>query len=195
MKIITAEFLKSAMTLQDCPRDIRPEIAFAGRSNAGKSTLLNVLLNRKGLAKTSKKPGKTQMLNYFDINAKYYFVDLPGYGYANVPLALKETWGRAITSYLGQRKTLKLVAHLMDIRHMPSDNDHELLDLLAEAEVPTLLVATKVDKVGAKQREEALAAIREKLGLDEEALIVPFSAITKEGLRDLWNIIDDCLRS
>ncbi len=195
MKIITAEFLKSAVTLKDCPRDNRPEIAFAGRSNTGKSTLLNVLLNRKGLAKTSKKPGKTQMLNYFDINAKYYFVDLPGYGYANVPLALKETWGRAITDYLGQRKTLKLVAHLMDIRHAPSDNDHELLDLLAETQVPTLLVATKVDKVGTKQREEALATIRDELGLDEEALIVPFSAITKEGLRDLWNIIDDCLRS
>ncbi|MBX7256379.1 MAG: ribosome biogenesis GTP-binding protein YihA/YsxC [Candidatus Hydrogenedentes bacterium] len=193
MRIKSADFLKSAILPDQFPRDGRPEIAFAGRSNAGKSTLLNVLLNKKNLAKTSKRPGKTQMINFFDVNGSVYFVDLPGYGFAKVSKALREEWGRAITDYLATRNTLRIVAHLIDVRHKPSHNDHELLDLLEEAKVPTVLVATKVDKVGAAERMRYLEAMAEELGIDEVDSIIPFSAVSKEGLRELWNTIDACI--
>ncbi|GMW03899.1 MAG: putative GTP-binding protein EngB [Candidatus Hydrogenedentota bacterium] len=195
MKIREAAFVKSALEPRDYPKPGWPEIAFAGRSNAGKSTLLNVLLNKKGLAKTSKEPGKTQTVNFFNVNDKVFFVDLPGYGYAKVSPALKETWGVAITQYLQQRQTLRLVCHLMDIRHRPTRNDFELLDLLAQCQRPTLIVATKSDKLGASAKREALDTLRKQLELDEDAVIVPFSALNKEGLRELWNVIDESLAS
>jgi len=190
MRIRTAEYVKSAILPEHFPRDGRPEIAFAGRSNVGKSTLLNVLLNKNNLAKTSKRPGKTQMINFFDVNGNIYFVDLPGYGFAKVSKALREEWGRAITDYLATRNTLRIVAHLIDIRHKPSQNDHELLDLLEEAKVPTVLVATKIDKLGAAERLRYLDALAEELDFDDDVPIIPFSAISKEGLRELWNTID-----
>lgn len=193
MKVTSATFVKSALEIKDCPRDRRPECAFAGRSNVGKSTLLNTLLNVRGLAKTSKTPGKTQTLNFFDVNRKYYFVDLPGYGYAKVPLPLQQSWGQAVTSYLSERDSLKLVVHLMDSRHVPTGQDEDLLELLEEAQVPTVLVATKVDKLTKTEREASLATMRKKLGLDEDALIIPFSSLTKEGLGPLWRVITDSL--
>lgn len=193
MKITSATFVKSALELKDCPRDRRPECAFAGRSNVGKSTLLNTLLKVRGLAKTSKTPGKTQTLNFFDVNRKYYFVDLPGYGFAKVPLTLQQAWGQAVTAYLSQRETLRLVVHLLDSRHVPTAQDEDLLELLEQAEVPTVLVATKVDKLSKSEREAALATIRKKLGLDDEALVIPFSSLTKEGLGPLWRIITESL--
>ncbi len=193
MKISSATFVKSALELKDCPRDRRPECAFAGRSNVGKSTLLNTLLNVRGLAKTSKTPGKTQTLNFFDVNRRYYFVDLPGYGYAKVPLSLQQTWGEAVTAYLSQRETLRLVVHLLDSRHAPTGQDEDLLNLLEEARVPTVLVATKVDKLSKSERDASLARIRGKLELDDDALILPFSSLTKEGLGPLWRIITESL--
>lgn len=195
MKVKSAAFVKSAMRPEDFPRDRRPECAFAGRSNVGKSTLLNTLLNIRGLAKVSKKPGKTQTINFFDVNGKVYFVDLPGYGFAKVPRSLQETWGEAITRYLQTREQLRLVVHLLDARHTPTGQDQDLLDLLDDARVPVLLVATKVDKVSKAEREEAFATIRHKLGLADDALIVPFSSITKEGLGPLWRVVDECLLS
>ncbi len=195
MRIERAEFVKSAMYPDQWPRDRRPEIAFAGRSNVGKSTLLNVLLNRKGLAKTSKKPGKTQAINYFDINGKYYFVDLPGFGYAKVPKALREEWGETITQYLLQRETLRVVVHLLDARHAPNENDRELRELLLSAQITCLYVATKVDKLRAAELEEAIAGIREGMGIHPDTPVIPFSSISKAGLRELWNILDGCLRA
>ena len=195
MRVKTATFLKSALDLNDCPRDRRPEIAFAGRSNVGKSTLLNTLLNMRGLAKVSKKPGKTQTLNFFDVNKRVYFVDLPGYGFAQVPRSLQETWGTAVTRYLELREELRLVVHLLDSRHTPTGQDHDLLDLLDQAQVPVLLIATKVDKLGKKELEDSLANIREKLGLVEDALIIPFSSVSKEGIGPLWRVIDETLAS
>lgn len=195
MRVVTAEFVIGAVRPEQFPRDGRPEFAFAGRSNVGKSTLLNVLLNRRGLAKTSKKPGKTREINFFNINDKIYFVDLPGYGYARVPVGLKAEWGKTITDYLGGRKSLRLVLHLVDARHDPTTDDVELLDLLERAEVPALVVATKFDKLKASARGAALRRIRDGLHLDERALIVPFSSITKEGLRELWNVVDECFRA
>ena len=190
MRIKSAEFVKSAILPDQFPRDGRPEIAFAGRSNVGKSTLFNALLNKKNLAKTSKRPGKTQMINFFDVNGTVYFVDLPGYGFAKVSKDLREEWGRAITDYLATRNTLRIVAHLIDIRHKPSENDHELLNLLEEAKVPTVLVATKVDKLGATERRRYFEQLASELDFDEDVPIIPFSAISKEGLHELWNTID-----
>ncbi len=194
MKIVSASYVKSAMRPEHYPSDGRPEIAFVGRSNVGKSTMLNVLLNKKGLAKTSKTPGKTQTVNFFDVNGKYYFVDLPGYGYARVSKEMREQWATVMTSYLKAKRPLRLVIALMDSRHEPVDQDLDLLDLLEDAEVPSLIVATKADKLRVTEMEAASNTIRKALGLDEEAAIVPFSAQSKQGLRDVWNIIDATLK-
>jgi len=190
MKVISATYLKSAMRPDQFPRDRRPEVAFAGRSNVGKSSLLNKLLNRRGLAKTSGTPGKTQTINFFDVNSRLYFVDLPGYGYAKVPKALKAKWRRVMTNYLVRREPLRLVVHLLDVRHPPTDNDLDMLGLLEEAQKPTLIVATKLDKLKRGQRAPHLRQIRQALDLDEDALVVPFSAVTGEGVRPVWDVIE-----
>jgi GTP-binding protein len=173
------------------PSDRRPEVAFVGRSNVGKSTLLNTLLGKKGLAKTSGTPGKTQTVNFFDINGKLYFVDLPGYGYAKVPKAMKQRWNRVMYEYLEKRETLRLVAALVDARHVPSEKDLHMLSLLEEAQVPTLIVATKIDKLKASERKSHLDAIRRGLQLDHDALVLPFSGVSREGVKELWSIIDE----
>jgi len=191
MRVLTARFVKSALHPADFPADGRPEIVFAGRSNVGKSSLLNQLLGRKGLAKTSKTPGKTRTINYFAVNEKVYFVDLPGYGFAKVPKNLKETWGAMITSYLKGRPELRLAVHLIDARHPPTKNDHELLALLDEAETPTLLVATKFDKLKQSQRAPAINSIRRDLELDADALVLPISNVTGDGIKDLWAVLDE----
>lgn len=193
MKITHAAFLKSALRMEDCPKDGRPEVAFCGRSNVGKSSLLNILLGRKGMAKTSKKPGKTQTLNFFDVNQRLYLVDLPGYGFAKVSQSLKKEWNAAMHRYLREREQLCMVVHLIDSRHKPSPLDHEMLDLLEEACKPTLLVATKFDKLKQSERKPNLARIREELELDDTAVIVPFSAVTQTGHKDLWRYIEDSI--
>lgn len=193
MKIVSAEFLKSAMQPDQYPKDRRPEFAFVGRSNVGKSTLMNALLGRKGLAKTSGTPGKTQTVNFFDINNKFYFVDLPGYGYAKVPLRLKEQWNRVMLGYLRERESLKLVTALLDARHTPTAQDIHMIDLLAEAEKPTLIVATKLDKLKKSEQSASLKRIRETLGLDSEALIIPVAALKGEGISKVWGVIEDFL--
>ena len=193
MKVTSAQFLLSAMAPKYYPKDGFPEFAFVGRSNVGKSTLMNTLLGRKGLAKTSSTPGKTQTVNFFDINGKIFFVDLPGYGYAKVPKTMKRKWNLVMGEYLRSRETLRLVVQLVDARHGPTDKDLEMLSLLDEAQVPTLIVATKIDKLKRGQRKKNLDQIRKKLGLDEDALIIPFSGVTKEGKREIWRIIDDLM--
>ncbi len=193
MKITQAEFVKSALHASDLPRDGRPEIAFVGRSNVGKSSLLNALLGRRGLAKTSSTPGKTQTLNFFSVNSRYYFVDLPGYGFAKVPTKIKNEWGKALTDYLAMRHELRLVVVLVDGRHPPTRLDEEMLELLEEAERPVLIVATKVDKLKQAERSRVPKVVREKLDLDEEVEIVPVSAETKAGMKDLWEILDHIL--
>jgi GTP-binding protein len=191
MKITSAEFITSAAKPEQFPRDGRPEVAFVGRSNVGKSTLLNILLQRKGLAKTSKKPGKTRLINFFDVNKKMYFVDLPGYGFAKVSKSMRAEWGRAITGYLQEREQLRLAVHLIDSRHPPTPLDQELLDLLEEAEVPTLIVATKIDKLKANERARLNKVFRNELGLDDEAEVLPYSAVSGTGHKELWQIIQD----
>lgn len=194
MKITSAEFIKSTLEPAQYPRDRKPEIAFVGRSNVGKSSLLNKLLGRKGLAKTSGTPGKTQTLNFFLINNAFYFVDLPGYGYAKVPKALKEQWNQVMFQYLQDREPLQLVVSLMDSRHKPTDNDLQMLEILEEAEVPTVIVATKIDKLGKAARDENLKRMHQVIGLEEESAILPFSSETGDGVKDLWEVIQDVLR-
>lgn len=193
MRVKSARFVISAAQPHQFPKDGRPEIAFAGRSNAGKSTLLNTLLKKPGLAKTSKTPGKTQLINFFDLNGAYYFVDLPGYGYAKVGQAIKRRWQTLITQYIAEREPLFLAVLLVDARHTPTAQDHDMIDLLATAEVPALIVATKMDKVKPSQRHQAIVRLRKELDLDDEAVIVGSSSISKDGLRELWSAIDECL--
>jgi len=193
MKVTSAEYVKSAMKPDQFPRDRRPEFAFAGRSNVGKSSLLNRLLNRGGLAKTSGTPGKTQTINFFDVNGRIYFVDLPGYGFAKVPQAIKTAWNHVMAAYLSDREPLKLVVQLLDARHTPTENDLDMLGLLESAEVPTLIVATKIDKLKRSERAACLAAIRQKLELDDDALVIPFSSVTGEGVRPVWDVIDSLI--
>lgn len=195
MKVVTAQFIVSAIKPSQFPPDSRPEIAFVGRSNVGKSTLLNRLLNRKRLAKTSATPGKTQTINFFDVNGRIYFVDLPGYGFAKVPKGVKQRWGKALTAYLRDRASLRLVVHLMDARHKPTVLDADMLELLDEAEVPTLVVATKADKLKQSERKRNLARIRATLELDEDALILPVSGVTAENIPELWRVIDDVVEA
>lgn len=190
MKVRSCGFVKSALNLDDCPPEGRPEFAFAGRSNVGKSSLLNTLLNRRGLAKTSKTPGKTRTLNFFDVNGELYLVDLPGYGYAKAPKALQANWGKAITTYLRERKSLRLVVHLLDARHEPTQRDHELLDMLDAFARPVVLVATKVDKLKQKERATLENRIRKNLDLDDSALIIPFSCMNGEGKGPLWDVLE-----
>ncbi|MFP4502109.1 MAG: ribosome biogenesis GTP-binding protein YihA/YsxC [Candidatus Hydrogenedentota bacterium] len=193
MKVDDARFVKSAMKPEDYPRDSRPEVGFVGRSNVGKSTLLNTLLKRKGLAKTSGTPGKTRTINFFDVNGKVYFVDLPGYGYAKVPKTMKKQWQRFMTDYLFEREPLRLVVSLVDARHPPAAQDQEMLALLEEAQVPTLIAATKIDKLKRGERAASLRRIRSTLGLDGDAVVVPFSGVTGEGVRAVWEVIDEVL--
>jgi GTP-binding protein len=193
MKITQAEFVKSAMGPGDFPTDGRPEVAFVGRSNVGKSSLLNTLLGRKGLAKTSSTPGKTRTLNFFSVNNKYYFVDLPGYGFAKVPLRVKDEWGAALVDYLETRRPLRLVVLLVDGRREPSGLDQEMLELLESAKRPVLLVATKVDKLKQGERARLARGLREGLGLAADAEIVLFSTVTEAGLGELREILDDVL--
>lgn len=173
------------------PRDGRPEVAFVGRSNVGKSSLLNQLLNRKGLAKTSSTPGKTQTINFFEIDKRLYFVDLPGYGYARVPLRVKEQWTRLIREYLTRREPLRLAVQLLDARHPPMQSDVEMVELLEEVEVPTLLVATKFDKLNRNQRQKSIERVRETFMVGDDAVVVPFSAVTGEGAPEIWRIINE----
>jgi len=189
MRVTEADFIKSVLKADQLPKEGWPEFAFTGRSNVGKSSLLNALLRRKGLAKTSGTPGKTQTLNYFLVNKKIYFVDLPGYGYAKVPLDLKSQWNQFMQDYLRSRQELRLVVSLVDGRHAPSVKDIDMLTLLGEAEVPTLVVATKIDKVKRSERARNLNRIREDLGFDDDALIIPSSAETGEGLKEIWQVI------
>src|SRR5512137_660434 len=174
MIIQSASFVTSAPSLAGCPATVLPEIAFAGRSNVGKSSLVNALLNRKGLVRTSSTPGRTQMLNFFAINEALHFVDLPGYGFARAPRAVRERWQPMVRGYLGGRANLKAVVWLLDARREPSAEDLEFLDWLEEAGCPTIPVVTKVDKLSRNQLARSLAVIARATGLATE-LFTPFS--------------------
>ena len=188
-RTVEASFVCSALLPEQFPKTGRPEIAFMGRSNVGKSSLLNTLLRRKELARTSSKPGKTQTINFFDVDGKWYFVDLPGYGYAKVAKSVKEEWGRRMLDYLRNRDTLRMAVLLLDARHEPTENDLHMLELLEQSEKPTLIVTTKIDKVKSSLRKKQQTLIRQRLELEDDALMIPVSSVTGEGIREIWEVI------
>lgn len=171
------------------PEHSLPEIAFAGKSNVGKSSLINALLNRKALARTSSQPGKTQTINFYNINESFYFVDLPGYGYAKVSQEIREKWGKMIERYLKQSKVLKLVCLLVDIRHAPSENDKIMYEWIVYQGYQPVILATKLDKIKRSAKEKQIKLIRESLGATKETVILPFSAETKQGREEVWQLI------
>ncbi len=192
MNIRSAVFIKSATNPGNYPADALPEVAFAGRSNVGKSSLVNVLVNRKSLVRTSSTPGRTQLLNFFEINGEFSLVDLPGYGFAKVPLAVKKQWGPMIRTYLEKRQTLRAVVVLFDIRRVPREEDLQLLDWLEEYEIPTIPVITKVDKISRNRRAAQLKPILEATGLTLDAFSL-FSSISREGRDEIWQRIETAL--
>ena len=189
MLIQNAQFVAGATGLNNCPDSDLPEIAFAGRSNVGKSSLINTLLNRRGLVRTSSTPGRTQMLNFFAVNDCLHFVDLPGYGFARAPRAVREKWQPMIRDYLSHRAGLKAVVWLLDARREPSREDLQFLDWLEESGRPTVPVVTKVDKLSRNELARQLATVTRATGLDRE-LFTTFSSVTREGVGELWERIE-----
>ncbi len=172
------------------PHNSLPEVAFAGKSNVGKSSLINALMNRKSLARTSSQPGKTQTVNFYNINNEMYFVDLPGYGYAKVSVYEKAKWGKMVEKYLNQSKVLKAVFLLIDIRHEPSANDKQMYDWIKANGYEPIVIATKADKIKKSQLEKHLGMVRSGLGVKPENAVVPFSAQTKQGRDDIYKLIE-----
>lgn len=172
------------------PRHEMPEIAFAGKSNVGKSSMLNALINRKSLARTSSTPGKTQTINYYNINKSLYFVDLPGYGYAKVSPEVKEKWGKMIERYLRKSPSLKAVFLLVDIRHEPGANDVNMFEWIVANGFTPVIIATKLDKISRGQVKKQTNLILKTLGAPQNTSIIPFSAETKQGCDEIWEEIE-----
>lgn len=177
------------------PQTDLPEIAFAGKSNVGKSSMINALMNRKSYARTSSQPGKTQTINYYNINDCMYLTDLPGYGYANANEAVKAKWGKMVEKYLKTSKQLRQVFLLIDIRHDPSANDKMMYDWIVASGYHPVIVATKLDKIKRSQVTKQVKAIRTGLGLGKDDILIPFSSQTKQGLDTLWEVVENYIQS
>ena len=192
MKVAKAEFLKSAFKEADWPRDAKPEIAFLGRSNVGKSSVINSLLSVRSLARTSSTPGRTQSLNFFDINDKFRFVDFPGFGYARVPKEIKSGWGEMATTFLAKRRQLVLSIQLVDSRHEPTKQDLQLHEWLEKSGKPRLIVATKSDKLSNNELRRNLEHIARVLDDDS---VMAYSAKSGRGREELWRAITNAIES
>ena len=190
MKILSSEFIKSSFTSEHWTTDGRPEISFLGRSNVGKSSLINSLLQRKGLARTSNTPGRTQSINFFLINERFYFVDLPGYGYAKVSKTMRADWGVMAEEYLAQRRELVLSIQLIDSRHSPTGLDRDLNEWLVFHQKNHIIVATKADKLSSNKLRKSLDEIREVL---PQSKIIPYSSETGKGRDAVWREIETAL--
>ncbi|MDO5541320.1 MAG: ribosome biogenesis GTP-binding protein YihA/YsxC [Eubacteriales bacterium] len=176
------------------PEHDKIEVAFAGKSNVGKSSLINALMNRKALARTSSQPGKTQTINFYNINDAMYLVDLPGYGYAKVSQSEKEKWGKLIEKYLQHSQMLKAVFLLIDIRHEPSANDKMMYDWIIYNGYEPIIIATKLDKIKRSQVQKQIKLIKTGLGMSGDGVVMPFSAETKQGREEIWELIDSWLQ-
>lgn len=172
------------------PENTLPEFAFAGKSNVGKSSLINALMNRKAYARTSSQPGKTQTINFYNINGTLYYVDLPGYGYAKIAVEVKEKWGKMIERYLRNSQMLKMVFLLIDIRHEPSANDKLMYEWIIFNGYHPVIIATKLDKINRSQIQKHVKMVREGLGMEKDGIIISFSAETKQGRDDIWDLIE-----
>ena len=177
------------------PDNKLPEVAFAGKSNVGKSSLINALMMRKSLARTSAQPGKTQTINFYNINKEIYLVDLPGYGYAKASEKEREAWGQMIERYLNTSEKLRAVFLLVDIRHAPSANDKQMFEWMAYVGYDPIVIATKLDKIKRSQLDKQIKIIRQGLGADKETIIVPFSAETKQGRDIIWDFMDQVIEN
>lgn len=175
------------------PDNLNPEVAFAGKSNVGKSSLINALMNRKALARTSAQPGKTQTINFYHVNDAIYFVDLPGYGYARANEEVKAKWGRMVENYLHRSRQLKCVFLLIDIRHDPSENDKIMYDWICKAGFMPVIIATKLDKIKRSQLQKQIKQIEAGLRVKAGTVVVPFSAETKQGREEIYEILDGIL--
>jgi len=193
MKVTDVCFVKSVYHLQDLPKPVLPEFAFSGRSNVGKSSLINTLLNRKGFAKTSATPGRTQSINFMEINKAFCFVDLPGYGYANVPLSVRKKWLPLIEGYLKDRSTLRLVIIIGDIRREPQEEEMLYAAWLNQHGIPLMIVLTKIDKVTKQRQIKSLKLWKTRLGIEGE--IILFSAATGEGKERIWKHLTMFIKS
>ncbi|MBO8434636.1 MAG: YihA family ribosome biogenesis GTP-binding protein [Tyzzerella sp.] len=191
MEVNNASLAAVGVKLEQYPTDGKPEIAFAGKSNVGKSSLINGLLNRKSLARTSSNPGKTRTINFYDVENTLYFVDLPGYGYAKAPKTEIQKWGKMIEDYLYQRETLKSIVLLIDIRHEPGNNDKMMYDWLKHYNYDIIIIATKADKIKRSQLQKHIAMIRKGLNMSAEDKIIPFSSMTKQGKEEIWSVFDE----
>lgn len=194
MKIKSVELQIVCGITSKLPETDKVEIAFAGKSNVGKSSLINALVNRKALARTSATPGKTQTINFYNLNEEMYLVDLPGYGYAKVSEKEKIEWGKLIERYLHTSKNLKAVFLLIDIRHDPSVNDKMMYDWIVAQGYQPIIIATKLDKVKRSQIQKQMKAIRVGLGLLPGSIVIPFSAETKQGREEIWDLMDTYLQ-
>ena len=175
------------------PENIEPELVFAGKSNVGKSSLINALMNRKSLARTSSQPGKTQTINYYKVNDEIYFVDLPGYGYANANIETKAKWGKMIEKYLHTSKQIKCIFLLIDIRHGPGKNDKQMYDWILHNGYQPVIIATKLDKLKRSQVAKCVKIVRDGLGLPKEGVLIPFSSQTKQGKEEIYDFIENLL--
>ena len=175
------------------PNNVLPEFAFAGKSNVGKSSLINAFMNRKSYARISSQPGKTQTINYYNINGEFYLVDLPGYGYAKVSESVKEQWGKMIERYLKKSPTLKAVFLLIDIRHEPGANDVQMYEWIVANGFDPIVIATKADKISKGAVSKQVSVIKKKLNCEKGTIIIPFSAEDKRGLEDIYKVVEDYL--
>lgn len=191
MEVNNASLAAVGVKLEQYPTDGKPEIAFAGKSNVGKSSLINGLLNRKSLARTSSSPGKTRTINFYDVENTLYFVDLPGYGYAKAPKTEIQKWGKMIEDYLYQRETLKSIVLLIDIRHEPGTNDKMMYEWLKHYNYDIIIIATKADKIKRSQLQKHIAMIRKGLNMSVDEKIIPFSSMTKQGKEEIWSVFDE----
>ena len=185
-------FITSAPKLEDCPPESLPEICFAGRSNVGKSSLINSLVNRKRLARTSNVPGKTRQMNYYNINDTCFFVDLPGFGYAKVPVKERERWGKNIREYLLHRKTLNLIVHIIDSRHIPTGLDEDFFYWMASNERPFCVLLSKADKISKNQTSKSKTEVKKVLAeMNIEVPILAYSSDNKQGIEDVQNLLKE----
>jgi len=190
MKVTNAEIVISAVKPEQYPNSSLPEFALAGRSNVGKSSFINKMINRKNLARTSSKPGKTQTLNFFLINDSLYFVDVPGYGFAKVSKKEREAWGRMIETYLTTRKQLRAVVLIVDLRHPPTNDDVMMYEFLKHYEIPAVIIATKADKIPKGKWQKHLKVVRETLKVVESDPVIIFSSETGQGKDEAWGVLE-----
>ncbi len=193
MNIQSAELETVCGVTSRFPAHTIPEFAFAGKSNVGKSSLINALMNRKALARTSSQPGKTQTVNFYKVNNAFYYVDLPGYGYAKVSKEEKEKWGGMIERYLRRSTVLAAVFLLIDIRHDPTANDKQMYDWIVANGWHPVVIATKLDKLKRSQVAKQVKAVREGLGMDRDGILIPFSAETKQGREEIWALLEQMM--